>query len=63
MSLYYTTVNPEDRKAEDKEVVDFNPIKWWNSMRTTFPSIHLYAFNTLSYPTISTECERVLLGA
>jgi hypothetical protein len=58
----YTTVIPEDRKVEDEEVVDFNPIKWWNNMRTTFPSLHLYAFNTLSCPAMSTECEGVFSG-
>jgi hAT family C-terminal dimerisation region len=37
----------------------FNPIAWWNDSRQTFPSLHLYAFDTLAIPAMSAECERV----
>jgi hypothetical protein len=37
----------------------FNPIAWWNDSRQAFPSLHLYAFDTLAIPAISAECERV----
>ena len=37
----------------------FNPMSWWNDAKTTFLSLHLYAFDTLAIPAMSAECERV----
>ena len=37
----------------------FDPIAWWNNSREAFPSLHLYAFDTLAIPAMSAECERV----
>jgi hypothetical protein len=37
----------------------FNPIIWWNDCKVLFPTLHLYAFDTLSIPAMSAECERV----
>jgi hypothetical protein len=37
----------------------FNPINWWNERKTSFPSLHLYAFDTLAILATSAECERV----
>jgi hAT family C-terminal dimerisation region len=37
----------------------FNPISWWDNAKSTFPSLHLYAFDTLTIPAMSAECERV----
>ena len=37
----------------------FNPITWWDNAKSTFPSLHLYAFDTLAIPAMSAECERV----
>jgi hypothetical protein len=37
----------------------FNPIKWWHEHQTSFPTLHLYAFDTLAIPAMSAECERV----
>jgi hypothetical protein len=37
----------------------FNPITWWNNAKAIYPSLHLYAFDTLTIPTMSAECERV----
>lgn len=36
----------------------FNPIAWWQQNRGTFPTLSLYAFDLLSIPAMSTECER-----
>jgi len=33
----------------------FNPIRWWNDAKSTFPTLHLWAFDTLAIPAISTE--------
>ena len=41
----------------------FNPINWWNEPKTSFPSLHLYAFDTLAIPAMSAECERVFCSA
>ena len=38
---------------------DFNPIAWWSESRSAFPSLYLYALDTLSVPAMSAECERV----
>jgi hAT family C-terminal dimerisation region len=37
----------------------FNLINWWNNTRFQFPSLHLWAFDTLAIPVISAEYERV----
>jgi hAT family C-terminal dimerisation region len=37
----------------------FNPIDWWNNSRIDFPTLHLWAFDTLAIPAMSAECERV----
>ena len=37
----------------------FNPITWWNDSKVAFPSLHLFAWDTLSIPAMSAECERV----
>jgi hypothetical protein len=37
----------------------FNPISWSDNAKPTFPSLHLYAFDTLAIPAMYTECERV----
>jgi hypothetical protein len=37
----------------------FNPIFWWNDLKAAFPSLHLYACDTLSIPVMSVEYERV----
>ena len=37
----------------------FNPIAWWDDAKTAFPSLYLYAWDTLAIPAMSAECERV----
>jgi hypothetical protein len=37
----------------------FNPITWWNNQKELFPSLYLFAFDTLAIPAMSAECERV----
>jgi hypothetical protein len=37
----------------------FNPITCCDDCKASFPSLHLYAFDTLAIPAISAECERV----
>ena len=37
----------------------FNPIAWWNDCKVSFPTLHLYAFDTLSIPAMSAEYKRV----
>jgi len=41
----------------------FNPIKWWDDAKTDFPTLHLWAFDTLAIPAMSAECERVFSSA
>ena len=41
----------------------FNPITWWKNCRVDFPTLHLWAFDTLAIPAISVECERVFSSA
>lgn len=36
----------------------FNSITLWDECKTSFPSPHPYAFNTLSMPAMSAECKR-----
>jgi hypothetical protein len=37
----------------------FNLISWWDNAKLIFPSLHLYAFDTLIIPAMSVKCERV----
>src|SRR5271154_3333163 len=46
-----------------KETKSFDPITWWQFVAEDFPTFHLYALDTLSCPTISTECERAFSSA
>jgi hypothetical protein len=39
----------------------FNPITWWST--ASYPSMRQWAFNTLSCPATSCECERVFSSA
>src|SRR5271156_1806088 len=32
---------------------------WWNNHKVDFPTLHLWAFDTLAIPAMSAECERV----
>jgi hAT family C-terminal dimerisation region len=41
----------------------FNLIKWWDDAKTDFPTLHLWAFDTLAIPAMSAECERVFSSA
>ena len=38
-------------------IEDFNPITWWST--AAYPSMRQWAFDTLSCPATSCECERV----
>jgi hypothetical protein len=60
--MRYTAFIPEDQE-ERLEEDESNPLLWWNRKRIKFPSLHLYAFDLLSCPAMSTECERVFSGA
>jgi hypothetical protein len=60
--MQYTAFILEDQE-ERLEEDEFNPLLWWNRKRIKFPSLHLYAFDLLSCPAMSTECERVFSGA
>jgi hypothetical protein len=46
-----------------KETKSFDPIAWWQSVAEDFPTLHLYALDTLSCPAMSTECERAFSSA
>ena len=41
----------------------FNPIQWWDDEKSDFPTLHLWAFDTLAIPAMSAECERVFSSA
>jgi hypothetical protein len=47
--------------ATDHEESDVtsNPIDWWISKVSTFPTVYRYALDTLSCPAMSTECKGV----
>ena len=55
----------EEKKSEFKSYVDvtdpiketksFDPIAWWQSVAEDFPTLHLYALDTLSCPAMPTE--------
>ena len=59
----YTAFIPEDREEGLEDEDESHPIRWWSTKRIKFPSLHLYAFDLLSCPAMSTECERVFSGA
>ena len=61
--MRYTSFIPEDRGEDEEEDIPFSPIAWWHSKRIKFPTLPLYAFDLLSCPAMSTECERVFSGA
>jgi hypothetical protein len=42
-----------------EDLKTFNLITWWDNAKATFPSLYLYALDTLAIPAISAECERV----
>jgi len=42
-----------------EDLKTFNPIAWWHDSKAAFPSLHLYAFDTLAVRAMSAECERV----
>src|SRR5271163_2791304 len=54
--IKYATGAPIELEESD---ATFNPIDWWISRASTFPTLHRYALDTLSCPAMSTECERV----
>jgi hypothetical protein len=37
----------------------FDPIQCWDDAKSTFPTLHLWAFGTLAIPAMSAECERI----
>ena len=41
----------------------YNPINWWRDQRQLYPTISLWALDTLSIPVMSAECERVFSSA
>jgi hypothetical protein len=61
--IRYTSFIPEDREEDKEKDIPFFLIVWWYSKRIKFSILHLYAFNLLSCPAISTEYERVFFGA
>ena len=64
---YYT---PDDVPVDEYEAyvalkpvpVD-NPIEWWRDHQTTYPKLAQMAFDLLSIPAMSAECERVFSQA
>jgi hypothetical protein len=74
-SFRYWRMEPkeEEEKSEFKSYVDvtdptketksFDPITWRQSIAEDFPTLHLYALNTLSCLAMSTECERAFSSA
>jgi hypothetical protein len=60
--MRYTSFIPEDREEDKEKDTPFSLIAWWYSKRIKFPTLYLYAFDLLSCPAISTECERVFSG-
>jgi hypothetical protein len=56
-------INKPLTKLKEEEKNSFSPISWWSENRGNFPSLYQYAFDTLSCPAISTECEQVFSGA
>jgi hypothetical protein len=58
--IKYATGAPIELEDTD---TTFNPIEWWISKISTFPTLYRYALDTLSCPAMSTECERVFSSA
>jgi hypothetical protein len=46
-----------------KETKSFDPITWWQSVAEDFPTLYLYALDTLSRPVMSTKYERAFSSA
>jgi hypothetical protein len=61
--MRYTSFIPEDREEDKEKDIPFSLIVWWHSKRIKFSTLYLYAFDLLSCPAMSTECERVFSGA
>ena len=40
-----------------------NPIEWWTAHKDQYPTLHLAAYDFLSIPAMSSECERVFSSA
>jgi len=40
-----------------------NPISWWRDHQWLYPTLSLWAFDTLAIPAMSSECERVFSSA
>ena len=40
-----------------------NPIAWWREQQATYPKLAQMAFDVLSIPAMSAECERVFSQA
>jgi hypothetical protein len=53
----FTRYNSTPKLVRDLKI--FNFIAWWNNSRVNFPTLHLWAFNTLVIPAISVEYKRV----
>jgi hypothetical protein len=50
------------RIAADASAASLRPpilYLWWGNTNQPFPSLHLYAFDTIAIPAMSAECERV----
>src|SRR5256885_9617193 len=40
-----------------------NPISWWRDHQWLYPTLSLWAFDTLAIPAMSSKCERVFSSA
>jgi hypothetical protein len=56
----FTRYNSIFESVRDLKI--FNPIVWWNNSRLDFPTLYLWAFDTLVIPAMSAEYERVFSG-
>jgi hypothetical protein len=48
---------------EVQRIDEINPVQWWASKKLNFPTLRLLAFDVLSIPAMSAECERVFSSA
>lgn len=55
----YITQDPDEVQRID----EINPVQWWASKKVNFPTLRLLAFDVLSIPAMSAECERVFSSA
>jgi hypothetical protein len=55
----YITQDPDEVQRID----EINPVQWWVSKKLNFPTLRLLAFDILSIPAMSAECERVFSSA